>query len=86
MEEADGVEFICPKCYLDTGKDRRGVHSVICWEPQVPLTLSPGPGRWSMRGTGLHDLSLVANSSSIHLQPPGCGAHFFVRNGQIEWV
>lgn len=86
LEEADGVEFVCPLCLANQDMHRPGVHGVICWEPDVPLEISPGPGRWTMQGTGLHDLTLVAGSSSIHLQGPGCGAHFFIKNGEIEFT
>lgn len=83
LEEADGVVFKCPRCYFDKGNTLVGVHSIICWEPSVPADALPGPGRWSMEGTSVGDLSLVAGSSSVHLDGPGCGAHFFVRNGEV---
>lgn len=83
VSEADGVEFICPKCFADNGMKRAGVHGVICWEPSVPQTTTPTPGRWEMLGTGFHDLTLRAGSSSILLQG-GCGAHFFIENGNIR--
>jgi hypothetical protein len=82
LTEADGIIFVCPKCLHEKGT-RPGVHSVICWEPNVPQTTSPIPGRWEMQGTGFEDLTLVAGSSSIFLTGPGCGAHFWIRNGEI---
>lgn len=82
LADADGIMFVCPVCLAAKGK-REGVHSILCWEPNVPQTTSPTPGRWEMQGTGYHDLTLVVGSSSIHLTGPGCGAHFFIRNGEI---
>jgi hypothetical protein len=82
IEDADGIEFVCPKCLVDVGMVRPGVHEVICWDPNVPQTTSPTPGRWTMEGTGFDDLTLVAGSSSVLLKG-GCNAHFFVRNGEI---
>lgn len=82
IAQADGVMFLCPKCFVTNGGEI-GAHSVICWSPKVPQTWPPTPGRWELRGTGLHDLTLVAGSSSILLLG-GCAAHFFIRNGQIE--
>ena len=82
LEEADGVLFVCPKCLHNNGYKREGVHSVICWEPNVPQTRDPKPGRWVMQGTGFADLTLVAGSSSV-LLTDGCRAHFYVRNGEI---
>jgi hypothetical protein len=81
--DADGVFFLCPKCFLANHGDV-GTHSVMCWRPRVPADVAPKPGRWEFQGTGLHDLTLVAGSSSILLTGPGCGAHFFIRNGAIE--
>jgi hypothetical protein len=81
--EANGIFFVCPKCMHEQKMYRPGVHGVICWDPSVPQTVRPIPGRWKLEGTGYHDLSLTAGSSSILLTGPGCGAHFFVKNGEI---
>ena len=81
---ADGVEFLCPKCFAENDMKRPGVHAVICWSPKVPQTTSPTPGRWEMLGTGLADLTLRASSSSVLLQGRGCKAHFFIENGNIR--
>lgn len=81
LAEADGVEFLCPKCFAANGGPV-GTHAVICWSPTIPQDTSPTPGRWSMEGTSLEDLTLVASSSSVLLHG-GCEAHFFVRSGEI---
>ncbi len=81
--EADGLLFLCPVCF-DACGGSVGCHSIICWQPHVPQTITPIPGRWAFQGTSLEDLTLVAGSSSIHLTGPGCGAHFYIRNGRIE--
>lgn len=83
--DADGIIFVCPLCLKNNEGHRPGVHSVLCWEPNVPQTTPPTPGRWEMQGTGYDDLTLVAGSSSVLLTGPGCGAHFFIRNGEIQW-
>ena len=44
----------------------------------------PGPGRWYLQGTGLHDLTLKGVTSDSVLLTSGCSAHFFVREGRIE--
>jgi hypothetical protein len=80
FQEADGIEFLCPKCFL---KGRIGCHMVVCWKPHVPQTVRPTPGRWELHGSGFDDLTLVAKSSSIKITS-GCLAHFFIRNGNIE--
>jgi hypothetical protein len=81
--DADGVSFLCPKCFEQNGGPA-GTHSVICWQPHVPETTYPIPGRWKFEGTDLEDLTLVMGSSSVLLaSPPGCGAHFYVRVGEI---
>ena len=81
LAEADGIQFLCPKCFAKNGGPR-GTHQVLCWRPRVPAGVQPGPGRWEVVGTSFDDYSLVAGSSSVALQG-GCAAHFFVTNGQI---
>ena len=78
IHDAQGVLFRCPVC---EGEGKRG-HHVICWNPSVPQDVPPRPGRWSLVGTGVGDLSLVAGSSSIQLET-GCAAHFWISNGEI---
>jgi hypothetical protein len=79
--EADGIIFLCPVCFKKNGS-AVGTHSIICWEPSVPQDTSPTPGRWKMIGEGFHDLTLVAEKSSIKLNG-GCKAHFHIQNGKI---
>lgn len=83
IDKADGVIFLCPVCFLNNHRSNVGVHSVICWNPSVPQSTSPTPGRWNLVGSGLRDLSLVAGSSSVLLTGPGCGAHFHVKDGMV---
>lgn len=82
IKAAAGIMFLCPKCYRDNNGSKVGVHSVICWSPEVPQSISPTPGRWAMHGTGIDDLTLVAGSSSIQLTGK-CAAHFWVKGGEI---
>jgi hypothetical protein len=82
LAEADGLQFLCPKCMTDKG-GRRGVHYVLCWfEGKVPDDIDPKPGRWNPKGTGIDDLSFVpgAKSCSVALIG-GCAWHGFVTNG-----
>ena len=79
--EAEGLMFLCPTCYV-RNSGSVGTHYVLCWSPNVSQEWNPTPGRWELVGTGLDDISLVADSSSVALQG-GCGAHFFVTNGLI---
>jgi hypothetical protein len=83
--EADGVSFLCPKCFVQNGGPR-GTHSVLCWQPKVPLSPTKmGPGRWELRGTSFEDLSLVALPTSVLLEG-GCNAHFIVENGDVRFA
>ncbi len=79
---AEGISFLCPKCFKKNN-GRIGTHQVICWEPGVPQTVWPTPGRWIMKGLGFSDLTLKAGSSSVALLG-GCRAHFFVTKGEIK--
>jgi len=88
IEEAQGVEFLCPKCFIEN-KGKAGTHICICWSRArgVPDEVHPGPGRWALQGTGLHDLTLGAdppNEKRSVQQLNGCGAHFNVTNGEVE--
>ncbi len=80
--EATSVSFVCPQCLKDNLGVRPGVHSIVCHTPVVPLDIMPGPGRWTMHGTSVHDLTLIAGSSSIKIEG---GAHFFIKDGGIEF-
>jgi hypothetical protein len=81
FKDCDGIIFLCPVCFR-TNNGPVGTHSVICFKPHVPLTVNPGPGRWSFQGTSADDLTLVAGSSSVLLDSD-CKAHFFIRSGEI---
>lgn len=80
--EADGIMFLCPQCYKDKGNTSVGVHSIICWNPSVPQSMNPKPGRWNLLGTSIEDLTLQNGSSSVALTG-GCNAHFWINNGEI---
>lgn len=83
MQDADGVMFLCPKCFAANGGSV-GTHRVICNRPRVPQSPKRvGPGRWEFVGTSMDDLSLVAGSSSVKLLG-GCEWHGFVKNGNAE--
>ena len=86
LAEAQGVQFLCPKCYAENG-GARGVHLVVCWSRSrgVPDEATPGPGRWTLVGTGLHDLTLNGDppgAARSVLLTSGCGWHGFVTNGE----
>ena len=86
ITEAQGIEFLCPKCFTQNG-GRVGTHMVICWSRTrgTPENFTPGPGRWQMVGTGYADLSLVGegSSSSVKLLS-GCEWHGTVAGGQVS--
>jgi hypothetical protein len=80
MTEADGIEFLCPVCF-EKNAGPIGTHAIVCWKPQVPAGVDPGPGRWPQTGSGYSDLTLTP---SVLLPGAGCGAHFYVTNGEIR--
>ncbi len=87
LAEADGLEFLCPKCFVANGGEV-GTHRVICWfVGKVPDWVRPGPGRWTPQGTGLNDLTFVPSegrSQSVALTGGGCAWHGFVTDGKAE--
>lgn len=82
IDDADGILFKCPLCFENNNRSIVGVHSIICWQPHVPQTTTPIPGRWNLLGTGYDDLTLQAGSSSI-LLTSGCQWHGFINNGVV---
>lgn len=85
LAEAQGVSFLCPKCFA-ASNGPVGTHSVVCWSESrgAPADAVPGPGRWKLDGTGLHDLTLNADpprSARSVLLNGGCAWHGFVTNG-----
>lgn len=83
LSEADGVLYLCPKCFRENG-GRRGTHGVLNWfEGRVPDDLNPKPGRWNPEGTGLDDLTFVpGRKSQSVLLTSGCHWHGFITNGE----
>lgn len=83
LSRADGVWFLCPKCYAANG-GAAGTHAVLCWfVGKVPDDVKPLPGRWTPSGTGLSDLTFVPSEgrSQSVLLTAGCEWHGFVSNG-----
>jgi hypothetical protein len=86
LAEADGIDFLCPVCFLKNGGNV-GTHMVACWfEGKVADDVTPGPGRWNPTGTGYGDLSFVPGkrSNSVQLTGGGCAAHFHITDGDIK--
>lgn len=86
LAEAQGVIFLCPKCYAANGNSNVGTHSVICWfaDRGVPDDLNPKPGRWVPAGTGYDDLTFVGPNAASVLLMSGCCWHGFVRDGNAD--
>lgn len=83
LAEAQGVMFLCPKCF-EANKGEVGTHRVICWfrGRGVPDDQSPGPGRWDVSGTGFSDLTL---KPSVFLSgADGCQWHGWITNGEAK--
>lgn len=87
MEDAQGVIFLCPKCFAANGGPV-GTHSIICWSRSRgnPEERNPKPGRWALRGTSMADLSLDGDAPGgggdrSVLLTAGCGWHGFVDDG-----
>jgi hypothetical protein len=78
-EAAQGVMFLCPRCFAVNGGER-GTHTVLLWFAGVgvPEHWRPLP-RWERQGSGFEDLTL---SPSIDISQP-CGWHGFIRNGDV---
>ena len=85
ISAADGIMFLCPACFRKN-RGPVGTHAIICWEPNVPQTTEPKPGRWNLLGSGYGDLTLVNGSSSVLVRgEPGQPDHWHghIRNGEV---
>jgi hypothetical protein len=85
IAEADGLWFICPKCYESHG-GFVGTHGIICWGPRVATDVMPGPGRWALQGDTLENISLgpAYPGANFSVQLNGaCEWHGFVQNGEV---
>lgn len=86
LSAADGVTFLCPKCY-HTNAGPVGTHGITCWfVGKVPVMATPGPGRWTPAGAGLADLTFVPGEPpravSVDLRKGGgCQWHGYIRAG-----
>ncbi len=83
---AQGVRFLCPLCFEANG-GAVGTHQVVCWSRSrgVPEDATPGPGRWSLDGGSLANLTLNGDppgtARSVQLLG-GCDWHGFITNGR----
>lgn len=84
LAEADGVMYLCPKCFV-ANKGPVGTHRVLNWfEDKVPDDRRP-TGRWKPSGTGLDDLTFVPGKKSCSVRvTTGCLWHGFVTKGKAE--
>jgi hypothetical protein len=88
LAEAQGVRFLCPKCFKANG-GAVGTHGVVCWSRSrgVPDGVQPGPGRWTLAGTDLEDLTLNGDppgqARSVQING-GCGWHGHITAGMAE--
>ncbi len=82
LSAAQGVSFLCPKCFAANG-GRVGTHMVVCWfnGRGVKADQFPLPGRWNPRGSGLGDLTFVGPGSTSVKLNGGCGWHGYITKG-----
>ncbi len=83
LNDAHGIRYLCPKCF-EENSGSVGTHGIVNFDPSISQEFRPTPGRWNLIGTGLDDLSLINESSSIAMTGEGCKAHFFVSFGKIS--
>ena len=78
LSEADGVRFLCPKCF-SVNKGEIGTHRIHIYfsGKNTPPSVNNGV-RWDVTGTGLHDLTITPSI----LLGTGCAWHGFITNGE----
>jgi hypothetical protein len=91
IAEAQGLIFLCPKCFAEN-RGAVGTHSILCWSRSrgVPEDASPGPGRWTLEGTGYADLTMNGDSPKgpgtgkrSVLLTAGCRWHGYITRGRV---
>lgn len=83
IAEADGIQFLCPKCYTANGGPI-GTHLVRCWfVGHVPDDVDPKPGRWIAGGAGIDDLTFTGPQAASIQLTGGCSWHGFVKSGGV---
>lgn len=80
LAEADGIRFLCPKCFMEHGGPE-GTHQI-----RIPFVgRGLGPAGWQVSGTTFSDLTLMP-SIALPADGGGCGYHGFVTNGEVSFV
>jgi len=79
IKEAQGIFFLCPKCFVTNGNSNVGTHGILIWfnNKNVPPEYTPTP-RWDFTGTSLQDLTITPSI----LIKASCAWHGFIRNGE----
>lgn len=85
IAEAQGIDFLCPKCFLENGGPV-GTHMCeVTFEgkgvpdEQGSHNASGKPSRWGVSGTGIEDLTLWPSILLIG----GCNWHGHITNGEV---
>lgn len=89
LPDAQGVMFLCPKCFRDHGNSDIGTHYVeVTFEgrgvrPDHGCHDSDGrPTRWQVAGSSLEDLSTQPSVLVVG----GCGWHGYITNGEVTII
>ena len=82
LDEAQGIKFLCPKCFERNG-GAVGTHIIVVWfnGRDVDAAAVPTP-RWGVAGTGHADLTITPSISLESVDKIGCQWHGFVTNGE----
>jgi hypothetical protein len=90
LDKAQGIHFLCPKCFAANGKSNYGVHYVEVTFKDRGVPDSEGthnksgkPVRWNVSG---NDFSNLSTQPSILLEGEGCGWHGFITNGEVSII
>jgi hypothetical protein len=88
LAEAQGIHFLCPKCYTENN-GATGTHLVeVTFEgkgalPHQGIHGSGGsPTRWNVSGTNFEDLSTTPSILCIG----GCAWHGYITSGEVSII
>ena len=81
VAEADGIRFLCPKCFQENNGPI-GTHSIVIFFSKCPKAQQlMGHSGWNAAGRDLSDLTFTGPGAASVLLKTGCKYHGFIKNG-----
>ncbi len=84
LSDADGIMFLCPKCFA-ANKGRGGTHNIICWfNGRVLTPMNPLTKQWNPSGSNWKAFGFDPSGEQGIKVNGGCGWQGFIENGEVK--